>query len=57
MEHITGQRLDDAWYELPADRLAALRWSAAEVHTQTARLIVDLRAPGTALFDWPAEIV
>ncbi|NEA28834.1 caspase family protein [Actinomadura bangladeshensis] len=57
LEHITGQRLDDAWYELPADRLAALRWSAAEVHTQTARLIVDLRAPGTALFDWPAEIV
>ena len=57
LEHRTGRRLDDAWYGLPADRLAALRRDTAEEPPENARLIIDLRPPGTLLFSWPGEIV
>ncbi|MEU8310152.1 hypothetical protein AB0C84_41930 [Actinomadura sp. NPDC048955] len=57
LEHLTGRRLDDDWYGLPADQLAALRRRAAEPRPQSARLIIDLRVPGTALVGWPTEMV
>jgi hypothetical protein len=57
VEHATGERVPDAWYELSADRLNALREQAANRESGTVRLVIDLRNPGAAPFGWPQRVV
>jgi vWA-MoxR associated protein C-terminal domain/Caspase domain len=57
VEHSTGERVADTWYELPADRLNALREEVSNHDGGRGRLVVDLRNPGVTPFQWPARIV
>ncbi|MBG0568437.1 VMAP-C domain-containing protein [Actinoplanes aureus] len=58
VEHLSGARVEDSWFELPADTLRGLRAEAAWTPTESARLVVDLRNPGRLLLgqEWPSAV-
>jgi hypothetical protein len=60
LEHVTGRRVDDAWFELDAGALDRLRAAAAvEPDPIGRRFVIDLRNPDTVTgeFGWPTRIV
>lgn len=59
LEQLTGTPVADDWFELPRDRLLALRAEAtAALEVTEARLVVDLRTPGTGAgaAAWPTQV-
>lgn len=56
LEHVTGERVPDAWYDLPDEALQRLRAVPAERVPRVPHLVVDLRGGDPAARDWPAEV-
>jgi hypothetical protein len=59
LEHRTGTQVNDAWFDLPAAQLRALRVEATVERAETARLVIDLhdpQAPAGSL-SWPATVL
>lgn len=64
LEHATQRRVPDSWFKLPANRLPALRQTAAQPLPATSRLTIDLRRPKSSNpstsqiveFSWPRVI-
>jgi hypothetical protein len=59
LEHMTGRRVDDRWFELDDGELTGLRADAtAEPDSIGSRFVIDLRNPDTVTgeFHWPTRI-